>query len=277
MTATDGRSLRDRILLITGASRGIGLAIARAAARDAARVAIVAKTQEPHPTLPGTIYTAAEAVEKAGGTALPIAADIRFEEQIEAAVAKTVQTFGGIDILVNNASAIHLLRTESLPTKRFDLMQQVNARATFLCARHCLAHLRKSENPHVLTLAPPISLKEKWFARHAGYTVSKFSMAMITFGLAAEFREEGIAFNCLWPQTVIRTAALAMIPGINASQCRTPEIVADAAHAILTRPARQFSGNFCIDEAILREEGRTDFARYRVETRGELLTDLFLE
>jgi citronellol/citronellal dehydrogenase len=269
--------LRDRTLFITGASRGIGLAIARRAARDGARIAVVAKTQEPHPGLPGTIYLAAEEIEAAGGTALPIAADIRFEDQIEAAVRRTSEAFGAIDVLVNNASAIQLAGAETLPTKRFDLMHQINARGTFLCSKHCIPYLRQSKNPHVLTLAPPIALREKWFAAHTAYTVSKFSMAMITFGLAAEFKAEGIAFNCLWPKTVIRTAALAMIPGIKASQCRSPEIVADAAHALLTRSARDFSGNFCIDEEILREEGVSDFSRYRIEPAGELLTDLFVE
>ncbi len=277
ITPPSRTALRDKVLLITGASRGIGLAIARSAAREGARIAVVAKTQEPHPRLPGTIFSAAKEIEAAGGTALPIACDIRSEEQIEAAVAQTVHAFGGIDILINNASAIQLSATEALPAKRFDLMHEVNARGTFLCVKHCVTHLRRSANPHVLTMAPPISLRDKWFARHVGYTVSKFAMAMITFGFAAEFRHEGIAFNCLWPRTIIQTAALAMIPGIEPSQCRTPEIVADAARAILSRPAAEFSGNFCVDEEILREEGQTDLSRYRVQAGGELQTDLFLE
>ncbi len=270
-------ALRDKVFFITGASRGIGLAIARSVAREGARVAVVAKTQEPHPRLPGTIFSAAKEIEASGGTALPIACDVRSEQQIEAAVAQTVGTFGGIDILINNASAIQLLATEALPAKRFDLMHEVNARGTFLCVKHCVTHLRRSANPHVLTMAPPVSLREKWFAGHVGYTVSKFSMAMLTFGFAAEFRDDGIAFNCLWPRTIIQTAALAMIPGIEPFQCRTPEIVADAARAILIRPAAEFSGHFCIDEEILREEGKTDFSGYRVQAGGELLTDLFLE
>ena len=270
-------NLKGRTLFVTGASRGIGLAIALRAAKDGANVAVIAKTVEPHPRLPGTIYTAAEEIENAGGKALPLQVDIRSEEQVSRAVAECVRQFGGIDILVNNASAIQLTRTDATDLKRYDLMHQINARGTFLCAKLCLPHLIGRENPHVLTLAPPISIDPRWFAQHAAYTVSKFAMALLTFGLAAEWRAERVAFNCLWPKTVIRTAALAMIPGIDPLRCRKPEIVADAAHAILTRDARTFTGRFCIDEDILRETGMTDFSGYAVDPQQKLLADLFLD
>ena len=270
-------SLNKRTLFITGASRGIGLAIALRAARDRANIAIVAKTTDPHPRLPGTIYTAAESIEKAGGQALPIASDIRFEEQVASAVEQTVHRFGGIDILVNNASAIQLSNTAETELKRFDLMLQINVRGTFLCSRLCLPHLQKSDHAHVLTMAPPISLEAKWFAGHAAYTVSKFGMAMMTFGLAAEFSGSGIAFNCLWPKTIIKTAALAIIPGIDTSRCRTPEIVADAAYAILTKEPTRLSGQFCIDEEILKAEGTTNFDKYAVNPKMEPIADLFVD
>jgi citronellol/citronellal dehydrogenase len=271
------RSLKGRTLFITGASRGIGLVIALRAARDGANVAVVAKTVTPHPRLPGTIYTAAEQIEQAGGKALPLAVDIRSEEQVERAVAECANTFGGIDILVNNASAIQLTRADVTELKRFDLMQQVNARGTFLCSRLCLPYLIGRDNPHVLTLAPPISMDPRWFGQHAAYTVSKFAMGMVSFGLAAESKDAGVAFNCLWPRTIIRTAALNLIPGVDQSRCRNPEIVADAAHVILTRDAKSFTGRFCIDEDVLRETGVTDFSGYAVDPGKELLTDLFLE
>ena len=270
-------NLKGRTLFITGASRGIGLAIALRAASDGANVAVVAKTVTPHPRLPGTIYTAAEQIEQAGGKALPLAVDIRSEEQVAQAVAECARTFGGIDILVNNASAIQLTRADVTEVKRFDLMQQVNARGTFLCSKLCLPHLIGRENPHVLTLAPPISMQPRWFGQHAAYTVSKFAMGMLSFGLAAEWEDAGVAFNCLWPRTIIRTAALKLIPGVDQSRCRTPEIVADAAHVILTRDAKSFTGRFFIDEDILRETGVTDFSGYAVDPGKELLTDLFLE
>ncbi len=270
-------SLKGRTLFITGASRGIGLAIALRAARDGANVAVVAKTVTPHPRLPGTIYTAAEQIEQVGGKALPLAVDIRSDEQVERAVTECAKTFGGIDILVNNASAIQLTRADATDLKRFDLMQQVNARATFLCSKLCLPHLIGRKNPHVLTLAPPISMDPRWFAQHTAYTVSKFAMGMVTFGLAAEWKDAGVAFNCLWPRTIIRTAALNLIPGVDLSRCRNPEIVADAAHAILTRESKSFTGRFCIDEDVLRETGVTDFTPYAVDPGKELLTDLFLE
>jgi citronellol/citronellal dehydrogenase len=270
-------SLKGRTLFITGASRGIGLAIALRAARDGANVAVVAKTVTPHPRLPGTIYTAAEQIEQAGGKALPLAVDIRSEEQVQRAVAECANTFGGIDILVNNASAIQLTRADVTDLKRFDLMQQVNVRGTFLCSRLCLPCLIGRDNPHVLTLAPPISMDPRWFGQHAAYTVSKFAMGMVSFGLAAEWKDAGVAFNCLWPRTIIRTAALNLIPGVDQSRCRNPEIVADAAHVILTRDSKSFTGRFCIDEDVLRETGVTDFSGYAVDSGKELLTDLFLE
>jgi citronellol/citronellal dehydrogenase len=271
------RSLKGRTLFVTGASRGIGLAIALRAAKDGANVAVVAKTVKPHPRLPGTIYTAAKEIEKAGGKALPLQVDIRSEEQVAEAVAECVRQFGGIDILVNNASAIQLTRADATDLKRFDLMHEVNARGSFLCAKLCLPHLFGQENPHVLTLAPPVSIDPRWFAQHTVYTVSKFAMAMLTFGLAAEWKAERVAFNCLWPKTVIRTAALAMLSGIDPLRCRKPEIVADAAHAILMKDAGTFTGRFCIDEDILRETGMTDFTGYAVDPRQKLLADLFLE
>jgi citronellol/citronellal dehydrogenase len=271
------RSLRDRTLFVTGASRGIGLAIAVRAAKDGANVAVVAKTAKPHPRLPGTIYTAAREIENAGGKALPLPVDIRSEEQVADAVNQCVRQFGGIDVLINNASAIQLTRADTTDIKRFDLMQEINVRGTFLCSKLCVPHLIGRENPHVLTLAPPISLHPRWFAQHSAYTASKFAMAMLTFGFAAEWKAERVAFNCLWPKTVIRTAALAMLPGIDPLRCREPEIVADAAHVILTRDAASFTGNFCIDEDILREAGITDFTGYAVDPQQTLLADLFLD
>jgi citronellol/citronellal dehydrogenase len=270
-------SLNKRTLFITGASRGIGLAIALRAAQDGANIAVVAKTADAHPRLPGTIYTAAESIEKAGGQALPIATDIRFEQQVASAVEQTVHRFGGIDILVNNASAIQLSNTAETELKRFDLMLQVNVRGTFLCSRLCLPHLEKSNHAHVLTMAPPISLEAKWFAGHAAYTVSKFGMAMMTFGIAAELSGCGIAFNCLWPKTIIKTAALAVIPGIDTSRCRIPEIVADAAYAILTKEPTQLCGQFCIDEEILKAEGTTNFDKYAINPKMEPIADLFVD
>jgi len=277
MSLVEQFSLKGRTLFITGASRGIGLAIALRAARDGANVAVVAKTVTPHPRLPGTIYTAAEQIEKAGGKALPLAVDIRSEEEVERAVAECAKKFGGIDVLVNNASAIQLTRADLTVLKRYDLMLEVNARGTFLCSKVCLPHLIGRENPHVLTLAPPISMDPRWFGQHAAYTVSKFAMGMVSFGLAAEWKDAGVAFNCLWPRTIIRTAALNLIPGVDQSRCRTPEIVADAAYVILTRDAKSFTGRFFIDEDILRETGVSDFSGYAVDPSKELLTDLFLE
>ena len=270
-------TLRGKTLFITGASRGIGLAIALRAARDGANVAIAAKSSVPNPKLPGTIHSAAAAVDAAGGRGLALKCDIREEDDVRAAVAQTVEHFGALDILVNNASAIWLRGTLDTPMKRFDLMQQVNARGTFLCAQACLPHLLKSANPHVLTLAPPISLAPKWWAPHTAYTLAKMGMSFVTLGLAAEFGAQGVAVNALWPRTIIATDALNMIPGIDVARCRKPEIVADAAHAVLTRSARAFAGNFLIDEAVLRESGVTDFSRYAVDPTQTLLPDLFLD
>jgi citronellol/citronellal dehydrogenase len=269
-------TLAGKTLFITGASRGIGLAIALRAARDGANIAIAAKSSVPNPKLPGTIHSAVEAVNEAGGRGLALKCDIREEDEVKAAVAATVDAFGGIDILVNNASAIWLRGALDTPMKRFDLMQQVNARGSFLCAQACLPHLLKSANPHVLTLAPPPSLDPKWWAPHTGYTLAKMGMSFVTLGLAGEFGPRGVAVNALWPKTVIATDAINMIPGVDARQCRTPQIVADAAHAVLVRDARGFSGNFLIDEDVLHETGETDFGQYAVEPGQPLLSDLFL-
>lgn len=269
-------TLSGKTLFVTGASRGIGLAIARRAARDGANVAVAAKSNVPNPKLPGTIHTAAAEVEALGGRALALQCDIRDEDAVQAAVAATVDAFGGIDILVNNASAIWLRGVLDTPIKRFDLMQQVNARGSFLCAQACLPHLLNAPNPHILTLAPPPSLDPKWWAPHTGYTLAKMGMSLVTLGLAGEFGPQGVAVNALWPRTVIATDAINMIPGVDPRHCRTPEIVADAAHAILVRKARGFSGHFLVDENVLREAGVADFDRYAVEPGQPLLPDLFL-
>ena len=269
--------LKGKTLFITGGSRGIGKAIALRAAADGANVAIVAKTAEPHPKLPGTIHSAAAEIAAAGGAALPLQVDIRDEEQIAAAVEKTVARFGGIDVLVNNASAISLTGTLEIPMKRFDLLWSVNARGTFACSQACIPHLRKSANPHVLTLSPPLNLDPGWFKRNTAYTISKYGMSLCVLGMAAEFRADGIAVNALWPRTVIATAALAMLGGLTPPEsCRRPEIVADAAHAILTRDSRCCTGNFYIDEDVLKEAGVTDFAHYAVAPGQPLYPDLFL-
>jgi len=270
-------SLSGKTLFITGASRGIGLAIALRAARDGANIAIAAKSAVPNPKLPGTIHSAAAEIEAAGGRALALKCDIREEDEVRASVAATVDAFGGIDILVNNASAIWLRGTLDTPMKRFDLMQQVNARGSFLCSQACLPHLLQAPNPHILTLAPPLSLQPKWWAAHTGYTLAKMGMSFVTLGLAGEFGPEGVAVNALWPRTVIATDAINMIPGVDARNCRTPQIVADAAHAVITRDAPGFSGRFLIDEDVLREAGTTDFERYAVEPGQPLLPDLFLD
>ncbi|WP_440985019.1 SDR family oxidoreductase [Xanthomonas sontii] len=270
-------TLQGKTLLITGASRGIGLAIALRAARDGANVAIAAKSAVPNPKLPGTIHTAAAAVEAAGGRALALKCDIREEEQVRAAVAATVEAFGGIDVLVNNASAIWLRGALDTPMKRFDLMQQVNARGSFLCAQACLPHLLRSANPHILTLAPPPSLDPKWWAPHTGYTLAKMGMSFVTLGLAGEFGPQGVAVNALWPRTLIATEALNMIPGVDAGNGRRPEIMADAAHAVLTRPAAGFYGQFLIDDAVLAEAGVHELSGYALDPSQPLLPDLFLD
>jgi citronellol/citronellal dehydrogenase len=271
-------SLKDRTLFITGASRGIGLAIGLRAARDGANVVIAAKTTEPHPKLPGTIYTAAEEIEKAGGKALPLVCDIRHEEQVLDAVAKTVERFGGIDILVNNASAISLTGTLSTPMKRYDLMHQINTRGTYLCSQACLPHLLKAANPHILNLAPPLSMKARWFKDHVAYTMAKYGMSMCVLGMAEEFKSQGVAVNALWPKTAIATAAIRLIGGDPMMKhSRTVEIMGDAAHAILVKPSREHTGNFFIDEDVLRKEGVTDFKQYAVDPAVEPMPDFFLD
>ncbi len=272
-------TLKGKTLFITGASRGIGAAIALRAARDGANVALAAKTTDPHPKLPGTIYTAAKEIEAAGGQALPLPVDIRFEDQIADAVAKTVARFGGIDVLVNNASAIFLADTVSTPMKRYDLMNQVNARGTFACSQACIPHLAKASNPHILNLSPPLSMKAKWFAGHVAYTMAKYGMSMCVLGMAEELRDQGIAVNALWPRTVIATAAVQNLLGGDemVAAARKPEIVGDAAHAILCRDARSCTGNFFIDETVLREEGVTNFEEYAVTPGAELVPDFFLD
>ncbi len=271
-------TLKDRTLFITGASRGIGLAIGLRAARDGANVVIAAKTTEPHPKLPGTIYTAADEIEKAGGKALPLLCDIRYEEQVLDAVAKTVDRFGGIDVLVNNASAISLTGTLSTPMKRFDLMHQINTRGTYLCSQACLPHLLKASNPHILNLAPPLSMKARWFKDHVAYTMAKYGMSMCVLGMAEEFRDKGVAVNALWPKTAIATAAIKLIGGDPMMKhSRTVDIMGDAAHAILVRPSRETTGNFFIDEDVLRREGVTDFKQYAVDPSVEPMPDFFLD
>lgn len=270
-------SLQGKTLFITGASRGIGLAIALRAARDGANVAIAARSAVANPKLPGTIHSAAEQVTAAGGQALALKCDVRDELQVQAAVAATVDTFGGIDILVNNASAIWLRGALDTPMKRFDLMQQVNARGTFLCTQACLPHLLRAPNPHVLTLAPPPTLDPKWWGPHTGYTLAKMGMSLVSLGLAAEFGPQGVAINALWPRTVIATDAINMIPGVQAAACRTPRIMADAAHAVLVRDAAGFHGHFLIDDQVLAEAGVEDLSGYAVDPSQALLPDLFLD
>jgi citronellol/citronellal dehydrogenase len=271
--------LAGKTLFITGASRGIGKAIALRAAKDGANVVIAAKTAEPHPKLEGTIYTAAEEIEQAGGKALPLVVDIRFEDQIRSAVSKAVETYGGLDVLVNNASAIMLTGTLETPLKRFDLMHQVNARGTFACSQACIPHLLKAENPHILNISPPLNMKAKWFQGHVAYTMAKYGMSMCVLGMAAEFERKGLAVNALWPRTSIATAAVKNLLGGEQmmKQSRTVEIMADAAHEILTRPAKECTGNFFIDEDLLRETGVEDFAKYAVDPSVEPLQDFFLD
>jgi citronellol/citronellal dehydrogenase len=276
------RTLKDKTLLITGASRGIGLAIALRAARDGARIVLLAKTTEPNPRLPGTLYSAAEAIEAAGGQALPVPTDIRDENAVAAAVVQAVQRFDGIDILVNNASAISLTPTDATPMKRFDLMFGVNVRGTYCCTQACLPELIKSakagRNPHVLNMSPPLSMKPHWFQNHVAYTMAKYGMSECTLGHAAEFKRHGIAVNSLWPRTVIHTAALQMIPGIDINKTRKPEILSDAAHLILTSDAKTTSGNFFVDDVVLAQHGITDLDRYAVVPgTKDLLPDFFLD
>jgi citronellol/citronellal dehydrogenase len=271
-------SLKGKTLFITGASRGIGLAIGLRAAADGANVAIAAKTAAPHPKLAGTIFTAAAEIEAAGGRALPLQVDVRDDAQVAAAIDKTARTFGGIDIVVNNASAINLAPAASIEMKRFDLMHGVNARATFLVSKLAIPHLDKAENPHILMLSPPLDMAEKWFAPHTAYTMAKFGMSMVVLGLAGELRRRGIAVNALWPRTVIATAAVQNLLGGDAviRASRTPAILADAAYRIFLKPARDFSGHFLIDDSFLAGEGVTDFDRYRVDPTQPLAPDFFV-
>ena len=275
-------SLAGKRIFVTGGSRGIGLAIALKAARDGASIAIAAKTAEVNPKLPGTIYSAAAEIEAAGGVALPIQCDLRDEAQIEASIAKAAAEFGGLDILINNASAINLTKTEATPAKRFDLMFDVNVRGTFLTSQAAIPHLRESakagRNPHILTLSPPLSMKAKWFQHHVAYTMAKYGMSMCVLGMSEEFRKEGIAVNALWPRTAIDTAALQMIPGVDTAACRTPEILADAAYIILNRESKGCTGNFFVDDELLASEGITDLEKYSVVPgTKDFLLDFFLD
>ena len=273
-------SLEGRTLFISGGSRGIGLAIALRAARDGANVALIAKTAEPHPRLEGTVFTAAEQIEDAGGSALPIVGDIRDEGQVFAAVEQTMQRFGGIDVCVNNASAINLAGTEALEMKRYDLMQDINTRGTFVVSKACVPHLKQSSNPHVVTLSPPLNMDPRWLKGHVGYTLAKYGMSMCTIGMAEEFRDDGIAFNALWPRTIIATAAVQNLLGGEEAMARSrrPELVADAAHAIVTRPSRECTGNLFLAEDVLAEEGITDMGAYTYGAEAaEPIPDLFVD
>jgi citronellol/citronellal dehydrogenase len=271
--------LKDKTLFISGASRGIGLAIALRAARDGANVALIAKTDQPHPKLPGTVHTAAEEIEAAGGRALPIVGDVRNEEQVEAAVARAVEHFGGIDVCVNNASAINLARSTDLEMKRYDLMQDINVRGTFVVTRTCVPHLRKAENPHVLTLSPPISLEPRWLGAHIGYTLAKYGMTLCALGFAAELADDGIASNTLWPRTIIATAAVQNLLGGEEAmkRSRKPELYADAAYAVVTKPSREFTGRMLLCEDVLADEGVTDMERYAYVAGAEPQVDLFVD
>lgn len=276
MTTT--RSLQGKTLFISGASRGIGLAIAVRAARDGANIVIAAKTAEPNPKLPGTIYSAAEEIERAGGKALPCVVDIRSEDQIQAAVKQAVERFGGIDILVNNASAIHLSGTLQTPMKRYDLMHQINVRGTFACSQACLPHLLKAENPHILNLSPPLNFEARWFAPHVAYTIAKFGMSLCVLGMAEEFRSDGVAVNALWPRTTIATAAVNNLLGGETIMrgSRKPEIMGDAAHYILTRPSRSCTGNYFVDDEVLASEGITNLDHYANVPGEMLIPDFFV-
>jgi citronellol/citronellal dehydrogenase len=271
-------SLHGRTLFITGASRGIGLAIGRRAAKDGANVVIAAKTAEPHPKLPGTVYTAAQEIEAAGGRALPLLVDVRDEAAVKTAVDKAVETFGGLDIVVNNASAISPTATPQTDMKRFDLMHQVNTRGTYMVSKFAIPHLERAENPHILMLSPPLDMKEKWFAPHLAYSLAKYGMSLCVLGLAGELRERGIAVNALWPRTTIATSAIRNLLGgdmiMRAS--RTPEILADAAYAVFNKPAKSFTGHFLIDDAFLAGEGVTDFEKYRIDPSVPLAPDFFV-
>jgi citronellol/citronellal dehydrogenase len=271
-------SLRGKTLFITGASRGIGLAIGLRAARDGANVVIAAKTAEPNPKLAGTVFTAAEEINQAGGKGLGIVCDIRFEDQVAAAVKTAADTFGGIDILVNNASAISLTDTVHTPMKRYDLMHQINTRGTFVCSQACIPFLKKAANPHILNISPPLNMEERWFAPHVAYTMAKFGMSLCVLGMAGELRRDGIAVNALWPRTTIATAAIQNLLGGEVAMrgSRKPSIMGDAAHAILTKPSREFTGRFCIDDDVLAAEGKTDLREYAMDPNAQLLPDYFI-
>jgi citronellol/citronellal dehydrogenase len=271
-------SLKGKTLFITGASRGIGLAIALRAAREGANIAIAAKTDAPNPKLPGTIHTAAEEIEKAGGKALALAVDVRDETAVKDAIDKTASQFGGLDIVVNNASAISLTTSQDTDMRRYDLMQQINTRGTFMVSKYAIPHLEKAANPHILMLSPPLDMQEKWFARHTAYSIAKYGMSLVVLGLAGELRTKGIAVNALWPRTTIATAAVRNLLGGDAimRMSRTPDILADAAHAIFEKPAKNFTGNFLIDDTFLAGEGVTDFDRYRVDPTQPLAPDFFV-
>ncbi len=271
--------LKGKTMFLSGGSRGIGLAIAKRAAKDGANIIIAAKTAEPHPKLPGTIYSAAEEIEEAGGKALQVICDIRDDKNVEEAVAAGVERFGGIDICVNNASAISLTSTLQTPMHRFDLMHQINTRGTFLVSKTCLPHLLESDNPHILNLSPPLDMVEKWFKNHVAYTMAKFGMSMCVLGMAGEFRDNGVAVNALWPRTTIATAAIKNLLGGDdmVKRSRNPEIMADAAHFIVTQPSREFTGNFCIDDEIMELAGVTDLTSYAVDPSLDLMPDFFVE
>ena len=271
-------SFADKRVVVSGASRGIGLAIAKKLASDGASIAILAKTTEPHPKLPGTIYTAAEEIVEAGGRALPLVTDIRSEDQVQAAVAEAAAAFGGIDICINNASAISLTPTSRTEMRRFDLMFGVNVRGTFMLARECMPHLLQAENPHILNISPPLDMQQKWFAPNVAYTMSKFGMSQCVLGMAGELADKGVAVNALWPHSVIATAAISNVLAGEAAlaYCRSPQIMADAAAAILAKNSREFTGNFCIDDVLLAEEGVTDFSVYRMDADKPLWSDFFV-
>lgn len=271
-------NLKGKTIFITGASRGIGKAIALRAAKDGANISVVAKTKEPHPNLPGTVYTAVEEINKMGGNGLACIADVRFEDQVQSAVDATIKEFGGLDILINDASAIRLTPTLETSMKRFDLMFSVNVRGTFLCSKLCIPYLKKANNPHILNLSPPLNMDSKWFAHHVAYTMSKYGMSMCVLGMAEEFKKDGIAVNALWPRTAIATSAVKNLLGGKSAMehSRKPEIVADAAYIILTKPSREATGNFFIDDEVLIEHGVTDLGKYSIVPNAKLIPDFFL-
>ena len=269
---------KDKNVIITGGSRGIGLSIAKKLASQGSNIAILAKTDAPHPKLPGTIFSAAKDIEQLGVKALPIKTDIRFDDQVENAINQVVKEFGSIDVLINNASAINLFNSETLPMKRYDLMHDINVRGTYLCSKTCLPFLKKSSNPHILNLSPPINLKPKWFENFTAYTMSKYGMSMCVLGMSSEYKKYNVAVNSLWTKTAINTAALAMLGGfVSPEQCRIPEIVSDAAYIILSKNSKECSGNFFIDENVLRNEGEKDFDKYAVKAGSKLFEDLYLD